>query len=959
MVQLPRSGERTDAQLLEAFISRHDEAAFTALVRRHGPMVLGVCKRVLQNVHDAEDAFQATFLILARRADTIGNPAALPGWLHEVARRTAARARTTKATRRMHERRVPDMPKTDFIADVAWRDLQPILDEEVGRLPEQCRVPFVLCYLEGYTYEKAAAKLRCLPGTISRRLARARELLRRRLTQRGLALPAGVLAAALSQNTAPAAMATPLAASTVKVALASAAGTAAAGVVSAKVAALVDGGLRAMALTTTRFFTVLLLAVSLLAVSGGGLAYTVLANQPGDTGPAAKKPDAAARVIPADAAKAEQMIVMGSVVDAAGKPVPQAHVALLARRKHTHRAGDGIIVPEALAQGRADGDGRFRLILPRTSKEHFWSTFVNAIAEGHGLGLEAFDADAARPEVTIRLPAEQVLRGRLLDLQGVAAPGVTVQVSRLAGDVFKGHGQELWYSQAPTGLKAWPGAVVTDAEGRFTLRGVPRDASVTLQMDGDRFAVQQLVINPDAQMRNLLEHEKRNRFHTPPVIETKQPMPGQPLEIAWSLVPAHVLHGTVTYADTGKSVPNARLVCFVGHGHFYLTHEARKDYRAGPDGRFRIVNEPGTHLILVAYPEAGTPYLLQTTEFAWPGPNVPQHRLDVKLSRAVLVQGKVTEGPSGKPVAGASVEFVPRRDGNALYRKGVIGPLNDLKQIAVTAADGAFTLPVLPGTGQLLVNGPTLDYLRMETTERKLSTAKDGGRRYYPNALVALDLKPDTATHQLAVSLRRGVTVKGKVVGSDGKPATDLRIFYRSYIPQGYTTEPMPTLEPRDGRFELPGLDPDRPEPVYFLDIKNQRGAVVSLPGKRNGEPATVHLQPCGTVVFRPVDKEGKAVAGFRPHVEVLVTPGATSWEAMIKNEVAADFAWMINLDHQRYDAITPDKEGRVTLPTLLPGATLRLLGQTPTQGIRDMNRTFTVAAGQTVDLKDLPFPAP
>src|SRR5262249_8833511 len=159
---------------------------------RHGPMVLAVCRRVLGNLHDAEDAFQATFLTLARKAESIRNPDTLAGWLHEVARRTAERARARALTRSRHEKRTAAAPHPDFLAAVAWRDLQPILDEEVANLPEKYRVPFVLCYLEGHTYERAARQLRCAPGTISHRLARARDLLRRRLTRRGLALPAGV-----------------------------------------------------------------------------------------------------------------------------------------------------------------------------------------------------------------------------------------------------------------------------------------------------------------------------------------------------------------------------------------------------------------------------------------------------------------------------------------------------------------------------------------------------------------------------------------------------------------------------------------------------------------------------------------------------------------------------------------------------------------------------------------------
>src|SRR5262249_54154880 len=156
---------------------------------------------------------------------------------HEVALRVARRARTSANNRRRHEQKVPDMPRKDFLATVVWRDLQPVLDEEVQGLPDACREAFVLCCLEGKTYEQAADELHCRAGPISRRLAKARELLRTRLARRGLVLPAGLLATALSQKAAPAAVPAPLIASTVKAALLSAAGAVAAGAIPAQVAA--------------------------------------------------------------------------------------------------------------------------------------------------------------------------------------------------------------------------------------------------------------------------------------------------------------------------------------------------------------------------------------------------------------------------------------------------------------------------------------------------------------------------------------------------------------------------------------------------------------------------------------------------------------------------------------------------------------------------------------------------
>src|SRR5205823_3540528 len=154
---------------------RRDEAAFAALVRRHGPMVLGVCRRVLRDAHDAEDAFQATFLLLARKAAALRQPDRLGPWLHGVAHRTALKAKAAGVRRRQRERPLDDLPAAGGGDDLLWRDLRPVLDDAIGRLPAKYRVPVVLCYLEGRTNAEAARALGCPTGTVATRLARARQ----------------------------------------------------------------------------------------------------------------------------------------------------------------------------------------------------------------------------------------------------------------------------------------------------------------------------------------------------------------------------------------------------------------------------------------------------------------------------------------------------------------------------------------------------------------------------------------------------------------------------------------------------------------------------------------------------------------------------------------------------------------------------------------------------------------
>jgi RNA polymerase sigma factor (sigma-70 family) len=279
----PRGGySSSDSQLLERFVGQRDEAAFEVVVWRHGPMVLSVCRRLLRHEHDAEDAFQATFLALVRKAGSIGKRQALASWLYKVAYRVALKARERAEKRAQCEKRAVHSPIAGPPEDVVWRDLRPVLDDEVSRLPERFRVPIILCYLEGKTVEETARQLGCPVGTVLSRLARGRERLRMRLVRRGLALSAGVLGTALAQQTA-AALPGVLVDKTVEAGLWYAAnGIAAAGAVSAPVAALTKGVLNAMWLSKLKVTAAVVLAVGIVVSGASVLTHRALVASPSD-----------------------------------------------------------------------------------------------------------------------------------------------------------------------------------------------------------------------------------------------------------------------------------------------------------------------------------------------------------------------------------------------------------------------------------------------------------------------------------------------------------------------------------------------------------------------------------------------------------------------------------------------------------------------------------------------------
>jgi RNA polymerase sigma factor (sigma-70 family) len=270
----------TDGQLLARFASGGDQTAFAALVERHGRLVLGVCRRVLGDRHAAEDAFQATFLVLARKAGSLAGRDPLGPWLHGVARRTAAKARAQATRRRAREARAGPPGAVGPDEGPVWRDLRPVLDEEVGRLPARHRAAVVLCYLQGRTNAEAAGRLGCSRGTVATLLARARERLRRRLTQRGLALPAA-LAAVLARAAQAGDVPRVLLGVTVRAAAAFAVGeNAAAGLVSARAASLAEGVTTTMVLKKWQFAAVTLVLLGLGGIGAGLASYRAAAGEP-------------------------------------------------------------------------------------------------------------------------------------------------------------------------------------------------------------------------------------------------------------------------------------------------------------------------------------------------------------------------------------------------------------------------------------------------------------------------------------------------------------------------------------------------------------------------------------------------------------------------------------------------------------------------------------------------------
>lgn len=401
---------QSDAHLVQHFLASRDEAAFVALTQRHGSMVLGVCRNVLHHQQDAEDVFQAVFLVLARKAHTIRKHQSLSSWLHGVAYRLALKAKARR-NRRLHlEHAMANQLPTSMANDITVRELGVILHAELQRLPEAFRAPLLLSYWEGKTRDEAADQLGMTANTFKKRLERARNLLGARLARRGIAPSVAMLAMLLSDNGVKAAISSVLIQNTAKAALAYAAGTLATGGATASALALAEGAIRAM--TMTKWVTTILLTVFLsgLGTSLGMTGYQALHGQHSSAPvltvasegqlPAQEKPKA----VVAQKTDAERFVgtwrITKSLLD--GKEMPP-EIGKLARFTFSK---DGKVSMQVLDNG---SEGTYTLVGPGKIDVAFDA------AKPINVGIYKFDGD---DRITLCIPKEEQVKKRPTEFTG-------------------------------------------------------------------------------------------------------------------------------------------------------------------------------------------------------------------------------------------------------------------------------------------------------------------------------------------------------------------------------------------------------------------------------------------------------------------------------------------------------------------------------------------------------------
>jgi RNA polymerase sigma factor (sigma-70 family) len=435
LVGPPVRGELSDRQLLARFVECREEAAFAALVSRHGPLVLGVAWRILHHVQDAEDVFQATFLVLARKAGTIYWQESVANWLYEVAYRLAMKTRAQSAHRRARDMQTGTMARPEVSTGPVWREV--VVDEELHQLSASYRLPLVLCYLQDRTRDQAAQQLQCSLRTLDRRLERGREILRARLARRG------ITASAALAGLGPAAPSRALADVVVQTASAFAAGSVTPGTIPASVLAMAEGMLKGTSAVGLGLAT--LLGASLVVAAAAALAFptarsdlaaAVGSNEPRSGSEPGPVPGDAASKSKDPAEPPRTVTLQGAVVDAAGRPVAGAAVVLREQPISRNGSTGQPTKTRNVARTTTDEQGGFAfadamLPPPDTMRRQGFPLDVIVLAKGHGLGWRHIEVPPGRA-VRLALPAEAQLEGRVVDGNGKAVAGIAVKVREIA-----------------------------------------------------------------------------------------------------------------------------------------------------------------------------------------------------------------------------------------------------------------------------------------------------------------------------------------------------------------------------------------------------------------------------------------------------------------------------------------------------------------------------------------------
>ncbi len=909
----------SDHELLSRFVQNADADAFRELVHRHERTVLAACRQVLSEPADIDDAFQATFLVLLKKARSLDASAPLGGWLFAVAHRVAVRARSDIRRRCTREAEAASRkPTTVELPDLSWREAVAVLHDELNALPEKYRLPLLLCCVQGVTRDEAAEQLRTTVGAIRGQLERGRSLLEKRLTRRGIALSAGWLAVLVGSSRAAGGAPAELIELTLR---------AAGGTTSPTVAALARG-----AFSMTMLERAGLAALLFFGLLGLGL------------GVAGQRPAAKTRVKltrakeSLTAAKAEtpstktpQRDIVGKVLGADGKPIV-ADLILLWRNGKT----------ESL--GKTKPDGTFAVSVPMKSP----GAFLLARAAGHGFEfmMPAMNTPA---DVTFKLPRDNPIRGRVIDTQGRPVTGARVEVCKVT--TYEKHPAEHYLDRwtkelrahgipLPNGDRALsvredleqdrhndsPFVVKTDKGGKFEIAGIGAERLAGLTIRGAGIADTRIgVMNRagfDAKPFNEDQNDRERMRYS--FVKHAQPLFGP--EPAVVVEQEKIIQGRVT---DHRGQPRAGVQVVFSRPN---KRDLNPDYNTattGKDGRYEIRGarkHKGYMVECFADPKAG---LLPCQAFADDTVGYEPVTIDLKCARGVVVTGTVKDKATGAPV-GASVHV------EVLANNPFVKDYPPFRHSAsmssgqnYTDKDGRFRVVTIAGPVLLMAGPHTSDSRQVYKPMKAAPNYPDyfhmqfGSLGFYgldgSFGLVhgcwckVIDAKKSDTEIHVNVELERATSMKIRVVDAEGKSvkgaaATGVTHIDYENAPPNPDTDTLTVYNVESGKDRLVAVAHAKRKLVGTLSVK-----------AADKEPV-VKLGPGGRVTGRVVGADGKPIAG------VTVDLHYARREVIEVSQVLDGEEGRIGSNRPRQAVTGPD--GAFRFDTLFPGFEFRLLFQ-------------------------------
>ena len=863
-----------DSQLVDRFVSRRDEEAFETLLHRHAGLVWGVCRRMLKDSHLAEDAFQATFLVLAREASSIRKRQSVSSWLYGVAYRLASRVRSDSTRRQQYEGRMRAANEPDPTTDIIRRELRPVLDEELQALPEKYRAPLILCHLQGKTHEQAAQELGWPVGTMSRRLDKGRELLRQRLTLRGVTASAALLTVTLA-NESTAAIPAGLVATTFRTAILFASGTTAvSALVSASALALAEGLIKDAAITKLKIAAVSLIGLVLATGTGtfvvraiNGARTQSESRQHAETvvgEPALNPPGSSVEAVQV---ARPAMTAGGRVLDRTGKPVAGAKVYLSEWSSEEPAFQSLSNFKYLLAQTATDATGAFRLKETPLSRPgaHLWDLVV--VAPGHALAFKPtlFEDSGS----TFVLGPEASLTGRLVDPEGTPVIGARVDLLAVAGL----HDSAVPSRSSTGSLHLSPSQISikskTDRDGEFVIPGMPQDARLTLMVSHDDFERERIFVATTKRKPPDLFDVQGGKIRP-----RREPV--YPMRFTHTLKAGHRIRGTIVQNDDGLPVAGARVSIVpsdspAGDAQKYWSDDfsATTDRRGG----FVISGFGAGRYTLHVMPPKGSPYLAPYTQ-ADVRPDIPEHEIAVRLVRGSTVHGKVVDSGTGSGLSSVRIAYRRRVPGRDQVAASVWEKIH-----AQTGPTGTFSITLPPGKCEMFISEPIPGYAASESI---LAAVAGSGPLVH-----TVDIQPGQQIDAVVFALNHSA-VAGRVVDSDGNPVAGVRVDEL-----WSESERCRTVTDALGRFVMTG---DSPSALRFMHYQRGLGALVREEELRtkNGE-LEISLEALEIVRGTIVDENGHPLPGALVQVHSNERHGSsTVANALVTSDGKFEFASMI-----------------------------------------------------------------